>query len=98
MNSLQRFFTKALASVMLAGLSILFVSSVSAQCPTNIYPTATDPGYVPWADDGVTTMLIGSCEINVSRCKRILGDATIQYYIYKIVPISGCDDLTPDEL
>jgi hypothetical protein len=100
MKSIHRFCAKALASLMLAGLGLLFVSSISlAQCPTDIYPTSTDPGYVAWTDAGALTIPVSSgCQITSYYCQRMLGDGTWQIYVYEVVPSSGCDAIPPDQL
>ncbi len=92
MTSFQRFFSKVLASLMLAGLSFVFVSSVKGQCPTDIAPTSSI-----WI--GPTTVTIPvpgtSCHIDIKYCYRTLPDGTDEYYIEEIDPKSSdCDNVT----
>ncbi len=104
MYSIKRFFTKALASLMLAGLCLCFpVSVLKAQCPTDVYPTSTDPGYVPWTSGFSRTYAISStCEIIVTYCMRTIANTPyniVQRYIYSIVQNpSNCTNIDPSQI
>ncbi len=96
MTITKRFFSKALASLMLAGLCLCFVTSgVRGQCPSNIDPTS-----VTWSgpiNDSASLSCSGSCEVVVSFCYRSITDAPnpdiLEIYIEGItLEGSSCDN------
>ena len=86
MNTIQRYFMKALASLMLAGLCLCITANANAQCPTDIAPT-TGPGSA-WAGPIVGTLLMPGttdCYVIYHYCQRIV-NAEVQYYIEDFGP------------
>ena len=95
MTKAKRFFSNALASLMLAGLCLCFATSVSnAQCPTDIPPTS-GPG-TTWSGPFSADLSIASgCVITYHWCQRTI-NGEIQRYIEDFGPTpgnwgSGCD-------
>ncbi len=94
MNSIQRFFTKALASLMLAGLCFCFSTSVKAQCP----PSAPDNPSIAWISGGCNhgVMLDPNntgtpCRYTVCWCWRYI--SSIKYFDYVVSSVTKEDNI-----
>jgi len=73
MNNIKSLFHKALASLMLTGLCLCFVTSVSvAQCPTDIHPLPGETGYMGWTSSTGTFIIPGTtdCQVIFHYCYR----------------------------
>jgi len=85
MNTFQRFFKKALASLMLAGLCLCFVTNACGQCPTDIAPTT-----ISWTGPSNTNITIPgtTCQVKVIYCTRVVSGVE-QVVVEEIDPLSS---------
>ncbi len=84
MTTIHRFFSKALASLMLAGLCLWATSTVHATCPTN-YP---DYPLITWVDGGCYNATVDGCPVTICYCYRDLRPtlARFDYVVTSIAP------------